>query len=511
VTIDARLRAGHRDVPAALLAAAAVAGLLAVAPLTYLVVRTAEAGPATVLDILTRPRTGELLVRSVALAGAVTAACVLVGIAVAYLVTATDLPGRRAWAVLLALPLAVPSYVAGFTWISEWPGLAGFWGAFGVLTAVSYPLVLLPVAAALRGGGSALEEVARSLGHRPLRVLVQVTLRRVWPAATAGGLLVALYVLSDFGAVSLMRYDAFTLGIYTSYRASFDRTPAAVLGCLLVAIAAVLTWAEARARGRAAGRVGRGADRPPAPVQLGRWMPAGQAALGLVAAVALGVPAWSLLRWTVAGTSGGVDWPEMGAATAVTVQVSALAAVLTTLLAAPVGILAARHRGRLVAAVETSAYAGHALPGVTIGLALVFIGIRLVPAIYQELPLLLVGYAVLFLPLAVGAVRTAVASAPPRLEEVAHSLGDGRARAFARVTLPLAAPGVVAGAALVFLTVAKELPVTLMLRPTGADTLAVRLWSHTGAGEFAAAAPYAVALVLVAAVPTIMLDRALKR
>jgi iron(III) transport system permease protein len=245
--------------------------VLAVAPLAYLALRAAEAGPATVLEIVLRPRTGELLVRSAGLAAAVTAACVLVGVATAYLVTATDLPGRRVWAVLLALPLAVPSYVAGFTWISEWPGLAGFWGAFGVLTAVSYPFVLLPVAAALRGGGSALEEVARSLGHGPVRVLMHVTLRRVWPAATAGGLLVALYVLSDFGAVSLMRYDAFTLGIYTSYRATFDRTPAAVLGCVLVVLAALLTWGEARARGRAAARVGRGADRPPVPVRLGGW------------------------------------------------------------------------------------------------------------------------------------------------------------------------------------------------------------------------------------------------
>jgi iron(III) transport system permease protein len=227
--------------------------------------------------------------------------------------------------------------------------------------------------------------------------------------------------------------------------------------------------------------------------------------------VALGIPAYSLLRWTLVGTSGGVDWGRLAAATAVTVQVAALGAVLTTVLAAPVGILAARHRGRLVGAVETAAYAGHALPGVTVGLALVFVGIRVVPGIYQETPLLVIGYAVLFLPLAVGAVRTAVAAAPPGLEEVAHSLGHGRARAFVRVTLPLAAPGVVAGAALVFLTVAKELPVTLMLRPTGADTLAVRLWSHTGAGEFAAAAPYAVALVLVAAVPTVLLDRAVRR
>lgn len=501
----------RRGAPPALVAAAAVTGLVALAPLAYLAVRALSGGAGAVVEVLTRPRTAELLARSIALAGAVTLACVLLGVALAVLLVVTDLPGRRIWAVALALPLAVPSYVAGFTWIAEWPWLAGFWGAFGVLTAVSYPYVMLPVAAALRGGGGALEEVARSLGHGPVRVLVQVTLRRVWPAATAGGLLVALYVLSDFGAVSLMRYDTFTLGIYTSYRATFDRTPAAVLGCVLVALAAVLTWAEARARGRAALRVGRGTERAARTLRLGRGAAAGLAAVGVVAAVALGIPAYSLVHWTAVGSSAGVDWPALGSAALVTIWFAALGALVTTLLAVPVGILGARHRGRLTATIETAAYAGHALPGVTIGLALVFVGIRLVPAVYQETPLLVLGYAVLFLPLAIGAVRTAVASAPAGLEDVAHSLGDGRLRAFARVTLPLATPGVVAGAALVSLTVAKELPVTLMLRPTGSDTLAVQLWSHTGAGAFAAAAPYAVVLVLIAAVPTVLLDRVLRR
>jgi iron(III) transport system permease protein len=160
---------------------------------------------------------------------------------------------------------------------------------------------------------------------------------------------------------------------------------------------------------------------------------------------------------------------------------------------------------------ENAVYAGHALPGITVGLALVFVGVRLVPGIYQQLPLLLLAYAVLFLPLAVGAVRSAVALAPPAVEEVARSLGASRPGVLARVTLPLAAPGLVAGTALVFLTIAKELPATLMLRPTEVDTLAVRLWSHTGAGQFAAAAPYAVVLVLLAAVPALVLDRVLRR
>jgi iron(III) transport system permease protein len=497
--------------PRLLVAWGAVAGLVAVVPLVYLVVRALEAGPAAFVEVLARPRTVELIVRSVALAGGVTAASLVIGSLAAWLVVRTDLPWRRVFGVLFALPLAVPSYVAGFTWISEAPASAGYWGAFGVLASVSFPYVFLPVVAALRGTDGGLEEVARSLGHGPARVLIGVTLRRVWPAATAGGLLVALYVLSDFGAVSLMRYDTFTLGIYTSYRGTFNRTPAAVLGCVLVLLAALVTWGEKRARGRAAHRVARGTPRPAAPVRL-RWgrLPWLGFALAVVA-VSLGVPAYSLTHWMLVGSSVGVDLPDLGGAALVTLQVAGLGAIVTTVLAIPVGVLAARYRGRATTTLESATYVAHALPGITVGLALVFLGIRLVPGVYQETPLLVLGYAVLFLPLAVGAVRTAVAAAPPRLDEVARSLGHGRLSTLLRVTLPLAAPGLGAGTALVFLTVAKELPATLMLRPTGADTLAVRLWSHTGAGQFAAAAPYAIVLVLLAAVPVVLLNRAVRR
>jgi iron(III) transport system permease protein len=501
----------RRGAPAWLVGWGAVAGVVAVVPLVYLVVRALEDGPGTFVAVLGRSRTLDLLGASVALAGSVTAACVVIGFLAAWLVVRTDLPGRRGLTVLFALPLAVPSYVAGFTWISELPSAAGFWGAFGVLTAVSFPYVFLPVVGALRAADGGLEEVARSLGHGPARVLLGVTLRQAWPAATAGGLLVALYVLSDFGAVSLMRYDTFTLGIYTSYRGTFDRTPAAVLGCALVALALLVTLGEKRARGRAAHRVARGAARPAAPVRLGRWRVAWLGFTALVLGVSLGVPAYSLTHWMLVGSSLGVDAGDLGAAGLVTLQVAALGAALTTVLALPVGVLAARYRGRATSALETSTYVAHALPGITIGLALVFLGIRLLPGIYQETPLLVLAYAALFLPLAVGSVRAAVAATPPRLEEMARSLGHGRLSTLARVTVPLAAPGVAAGAALVFLTVTKELPATLLLRPTGSDTLAVRLWTYTGAGQYAAAAPYAILLVVLAAVPVLLLDRAVGR
>jgi iron(III) transport system permease protein len=477
-----------------------------VLPLAYLVVRSFERGGEVVWDVLARTRTAELALRSLSLAVAVTASCLVLGVLGAWLVARSDLVGRRAFGVLLVLPLAVPSYVAGFTWISVVPDLTGFGGAFVVLTLVSYPYVLLPVAAALRTADPAVEEVARSLGRTSRQVFFSVTLRQIRPAALAGGLLVALYVLSDFGAVSLMRYEAFTLGIYTSYRASFDRTPAAVLGLVLVVLAIALTVGERKARGVVAHR-GR---RQPSTVPLGRARVPALAATVVLVLLTLGVPVVSLVWWLVAGTST-FSVADVLATTGNTIAVSAFGALLTLVLALPVGILAARHQGRLVRGVELAGFAGHALPGITVGLALVFFGIRFAPPLYQTTPMLAFAYAVLFLPLAVGAVRTGVAHAPPVLEDVARSLGVGRWETGRRVTVPLAAPGILAGTALVFLTCAKELPATLLLRPTGMDTLATELWTRTEVAAYAAAAPYAAVLLVVAAIPAVVLDRFLRQ
>lgn len=502
-----------RSAPAITIAGVVVA-IAAVGPLGYLILRAVDGGVAVTLQHLWRDRTLELLLRSAGLTAAVTLVCIVIGVLAAWLVVRSDLPGRRLFGVLFMLPLAIPSYVGGFTWISEWPGLAGFWGAFLVLTLVTYPYVYLPVAAALRASDPALEEVSRSLGKGSLRTFLLVSLRQVRPAALAGGLLVALYVLSDFGAVSLMRYDAFTLGIYTSYRASFDRTPAAVLGCVLVLLAVAITVGERRARGKAAAfgltRVGSGAAREAMTVPLRRMRPIALLGSAALLLAALGVPVFSLLRW-LTGASAAIDVPVLLSATWSTVEVSALGALLAVLFALPVGVLIARHPSRLSRGVELASYAGHALPGITVGLALVFLGSRVFPGLYQELPMLVFAYAVLFLPLAVAGMRNGIAAAPARLEEVSRSLGKGRFETRLRVTFPLASPGIAVGAALVFLTAAKELPATLMLRPTDTSTLATELWQATDVGAFGAAAPYAAVLIVVAAIPAVVLGTVLRK
>jgi iron(III) transport system permease protein len=499
--------------PRPLVWAAAATALIALAPMAYLLARVAEAGPSQVLGALLRERTFQTTATSLALALAVVACCLALGLPMAWILSRTQVPLRAAWLVIASLPLAIPSYVAAYAWLAQFPAMHGFWAATLVLTLVSLPYVVLPVTASLRTIDPAGEEIARTLGRGPARAFAQATLPQAWPAAAAGSLLVALYVLSDFGAVALLRVDAFSRVIYASYRASFDRTSAAVLAVVLVGLAAALVLLERRVRGRGLRyRVSSGAARKPVPMAL-TW-PASIAAisfLSIVAVAAIGFPVVSLLLRMAERTRRGLDVTELLQAVMNSAGVALLGAIVALGLALPVASLAARYRGRAVSAIETASYAGHALPGVVVGLSLVFLTLGLLPFAYQTLVTLAFAYAVLFLPKAIGSSRAAIAAVPPVIEQAARTLGRSHLKAWLSTTARIAWPGIAAGGLLVLLTAMKELPATLMLRPTGLDTLATELWSRTEVAAYGAAAPYALALIALAAVPAWLLSTAVQR
>ena len=499
--------------------ALATVGLLLL-PIAYLILRTLQAD-ARAWSLILSTRTLVTLGRTIALALSVTGISAFLAVLLGWLTARSDLPLRRLWTVLLALPLVIPSYVGAYLLVAaagprgilaHWleaisglpqlPSIYGFPGALIVLTLLSYPFSFISVRAAFQGLDPALEEAARTLGLGPWRTFWRVTWPHLRPALVAGSLLVALYVLRDFGAVAIMRYDTFTRVIYLQYQSTFDRSTAAGLSLVLVLLTLLVLALEVRTRqgGRLTRSTASGDRRAP-PVQLGPWRwPAIIFCTGLVA-LALLLPMGVLSYWLARGLRAGQGLGSLWQATQGSLLASGLATGVILAGALAVAIFNVRSPGRLSQLAERLSYTAFALPGIVIALALVFLGANLAPGIYQTLPMLILAYLILFLPQAVGSVRTSLLQVPPSLEDAGRSLGRRPGQVFRAITLPLLRSGLLAAAALVFLTTMKELPATLILSPFGFRTLATAVWSAVSEAFFAQAAAPALILILVSSVP----------
>ena len=493
--------------PLALVLPGLLAALTSIAPLAYLFDIASDRGLDFVWDEIWQQRTIELVARSLFLAASVSLASVFISVPAAWLVTRGDIPFRSGWRVLLALPLAIPSYLAAFAWISWRPSMAGFTGAFVVLTLVTYPYVFLPVCAALSRLNPAIEEIAVIHGRGRSVQLILLAARQVRGSIATGALLVALYVLSDFGAVATMRYDAFTWVIYSSYRSGFNPSRSAILAIVLVLIALVLLFGEKILRGQNESHLSaRSVDANPR--HRVSIKPVAIAFLSTVIIFALAFPIWRVVTWVY--RYGSEDsMADIATALWHSVFFSGLAALATIQLALPIGILAGRYPSRSTTLLEQSTYVTHALPGIVIAISMVFLGVRLLEPIYLRTPLLVIAYVALFLPVAVGSIRSAAEQIPDSLDEVSRSLGLSPWGIVRRVTLPLLAPGLLSAGALVMLAGMKELPATMLLRPTGSETLATRLWTYTSVSDYAGAGPYALAIIVFVSIPTAIASRRL--
>ena len=499
--------------------ALAISLLLLLSPI-YLAARSLGAGQEF-WDVLLRWRVLELLLRTLALVAAVTVASIIIALPLAWLTVRSDLPLARTWGVIVSLPLVIPSYVAAFTilvalgprgmlqgllenlvGLERLPDINGFFGAALTLTLLSYPYVLLTIRAALQRLDPGLEEASRGLGYRWRTTFLRVSAPLLRPAIAAGGLLVALYTLSDFGAVSLLRYETFTYAIFVQYESAISRTLGAAFSLSLVALAITLLLVEYLTRGKSRYyRVDQGVARPAERVPLGRWKWPAFGFCCLVTLLSMALPIGVLVYWVGRGVAAGEPLLLLWRATGNSLLVSALAAVVSLVAAFPIATLAVRHPGPLSSLLERITYVGFALPGIAVALGLVFFGANFARFLYQDLSLLIFAYMVLFLPAAVGSIRASVLQVNPRVEDAARSLGSTPLQVFASVTLPLVRPGLLSGAAIVFLLTMKELPATLILRPTGFPTLATSIWSAASEAFFAQAAAPALLLILASSVP----------
>ncbi len=489
-----------------MVAAGAVALVLAV-PLIFLLLEAA--GAHGVAHLIWRPLTGMLLWNTVRLTVVVTALCAVVGTLAAWFVERTDLPGRRVWAVLVVIPFAIPDFVVSFGWVSITTWVQGFGGAVLVMTLAVYPLVFLPVAASLRSADPGQEEIARSLGMGRVRTFLRVTVGQARTAILGGCVLVAFVILAEYGAFEILGYQTFTTEIFTELQV-FDIPAASALSLVLVVVGIVVLGGDLALRSR--GRPLRSPQRVIRRHRLGRSRVPVVAGFCALVGLALGVPIGASIYWVFEGGVHAIAGASVLDAAWHTALYSAAAAAVSTVLAVPVAILSVRHPGLGSRILVNSTYLVLAMPGVVIAFALGYFAERYAGGFgYQTAPLLVAAYAILFFPLALVGVSAALAHAPATLEDVGRSLGYGRLGVFARVTLPLVGPGVAAAFCLVFLAAVTELTATLLLIPTGVQTLATQFWAYEQNLSYGQAAPFALVIIGIAAVPSYVVSRYFER
>lgn len=486
---------------------AVVAGMLV--PLAYLLVRALDADAASLAETVFRPRNLMLMGNTLALTALVLVFSGAIALPLAWLTVRSDLKHKTLVTVLGVLPLAVPGYVMAYALIglTGYQGLAnalfglrlprpeGLTGAATALTLYIFPYLFLNLRAALMAMDASLEESARSLGASPAATFARVTLPHLMPAFGAGCLITALYVLGDFGVVALMRYEVFSYAIFTQYSAAFDRTYAAWLSLMLLAVTFVLLLGAERlaARHRLA-RVGTGLPRRAAEVKLGRWRPLAWLFLGLLFTASLGLPVMILAYWMSFVAFDGALGELLGVFLN-TLSAAAPAALIACSLALPVVVLLVRYPSPGTRLAARLIYLGYAVPPVAFALAVAVLALGAAPFAYQTLGLIVAAYALHFLALAIGPLRSALMQMGVRPEQAARSLGYGRFETFLQVTLPRLRRPLVAGALMVFIVVVKELPIMLLLAPPGFSTLATKVFSYTSEGMLYEAAPYAALLV----------------
>lgn len=471
--------------------------------------------PVVVLMILASGEPLELGARNwrifgntVALTALTVCGSILIGVPLAFVTSCLRFRGAGVVLGALVAPLAVPSYIGAFAYFAATgkggelnaylgfapPEVRGLFGTAWVMVLYTFPFVLLPVRASLIRLDANLVEAGRTLGLSPIAAFYRVVLPRIRGGVAAGALLVALYTLSDFATPSILGLDTFTRAIYVEYNA-FGLARAAWYSLQLLGLVAMVIFFESRAR-TVRERAGRTLRWKPSKAFMAVLWPV----VVLIWLSAVGLPVILFLVWLQREGVSGFD----PASFRYSVLASVLAAICAVVCAVPLARAASVGRiGRWMVRLTSL---GFGIPGIVMGTALVYVGLR-IPFMYQTTAMLVVGYVLRFLPLATGSLREGMDRIEGNMTHAARSLGATSGEAFRRVSLPLLLPAALSGAALVFLEAMRELPLTLLLRPTGAETLTTRLWQVYEAGYFGEAAVPGLLLILASSLAMLLFLR----
>lgn len=491
--------------------------LIAAIPLFYVLWNSLQLDAGQWQSLWTN-RLPELMANTLALALCVAAGCLLLGLPGAYLLARRRFRGKTVAVWLMILPLAVPTYV--FAYIYSWlmaddgwlgrlwlwlfgdgatvPDLYNLFGVTMVITMASFSYVFLLAWGALRRSNQSLEEAARMQGYNKRQVFLRVTLPMLRPALAAALAVVVLHVLSDFGAVSMLRFQTFTLAIYSQMSGRFDYQAAAGLSLVLVSLSLVFFVLERFFRRRqryfaaATARILQPRQASPRE-QVLIWT----LVLG-ISTFTLFLPLGWMLSWSLESLLNDSIGARFGEYAFNTMLVATVAALIAIFAAFPVAYYNARRQSPLSRAYIQLSSVGFVLPGPVIALGILSFILAQLPLIYTAggITMLAMALVIRFLPLAIQAQDASLQQLTPSIEQAGRLFGAGPVENFRRVILPMIRGGMSTAFVLVFIDALKELPATLILRPTGFDTLPIRIWIEASEEMLEHAAPAALMLVI---------------
>ncbi|HSM24035.1 MAG TPA: iron ABC transporter permease [Anaerolineaceae bacterium] len=513
---------------------AGMVALFAIIPIFYILIR-ATGADVEVWQRIIQTRLITLMSNTILLVLVVTTGTVIVGVSMAWLTERTNLPGRRIFRWILALPLAIPAYIGAIIHLAilrprggllpQWldqinlgfiqlPNPTGFWGAAFVLTIFSFPYVFLLTGAAFRSLNASFDEAARMLGRSPWQTFWHVTLPVIRPGIAAGALLVALDILAEYGTVALLRFETFSSAIFVQLAGRYDRSAASILSGILILLALVILFTEFRIQQKSKFTQIDSNWRPAKLIGLGKFRIAAFFLVLSFAVISFIIPIGLLIGWSISGLLNdsilsAMQLGSLGLGNYVfnSFWSSALAALIAVVLSLPVAIFVSRHPGKISFLFSRLSQVGYAIPGVVVALSLVLLVNQFLPFLYATPMVIVMAYVVRYIPQAVRSSEATISQLSVSVEEAARLLKHNPVQTFINVTLPLILPGLLAGSALVFMSSLKELPATLLLRPAGFETLAVRVWIWSEEGFYFQAAPAALLLVITSIIPLYFLLR----
>jgi len=495
--------------------------LLVAIPLCY-VVMNLMSSPAELLRYVLAQKTLLLAWNTVALTFVVTIICICIATPLALLTIRSNLPLKRLFRVLLCLPLVFPSYIYGFLFIilfgpkgmlydmlkplgvEQIPNLYGFSGACLCLSLLSYPYIFISVSSSLMKLDYSYEEVSSSLGKSFWHTYSKVVIPLLRPSITVGAILVTLYVISDFGAVSLLQYKSFSYVIYNQYE-TIQRSAAASTSSILILIGLLSIWFyRPNSANTNLYRSSAAIPRSTALIDLGQLKWIAFITVSLLIFISVILPLSVLIYWGFKFTINYSDFFKLSSLFN-SLYAASIGSILTVILSIPVALLIAKYKNSFSQIIEKVSYIGFILPGIVVALAVVYFGINFAMPIYQTIVLLSIGYIILFIPVAIGIIKPVFLQMNPRLEEAAKGLGASTFKVWQHIYLPSMIPSLAGAFALVFVLIMKELPATLILSPLNFNTLATSVWTHATEASFGMAAVYSGILLLFTALPMFLL------